>query len=214
MKINFLGDSITEGVGASNIESCYVNQVAKILNCDVNNYGISGTRIARQKKPSSPLSFDLDFQLRAEIIDETADLTVVFGGVNDFSHGDAELGDLNNNSPYTFCGGLRNLIETLKRRKLEVLFVLPLGMMGDDKPSGEGSQKSNSLMCDYIDKMKLILKEYNVEYLDLYHFLPLPNKDGGNDYFIDFVHPNDLGHLLLAEKIVEKIKHIDNKKAV
>ena len=115
MKINFLGDSITEGVGASNIESCYVNQVAKILNCAVNNYGISGTRIARQKKPSSPLTFDLDFQLRAEIMDDTADYTVIFGGINDFSHGDAPLGDKFDNSPYTFCGGLKNLITTIKR---------------------------------------------------------------------------------------------------
>lgn len=202
MKINFLGDSITEGVGASNIESCYVNQVAKILNCEVNNYGISGTRIARQKKPSVPLSFDLDFQLRAEIIDDTADLTVVFGGVNDFSHGDAELGDLSDNSPYTFCGGLKNLVNTIKRRNLKAVFILPLGVMGDDKPSGEGSKISKAVLADYIAVMKSILEENAVDYLDLYHFLPIPTKGEGNGYFVDFVHPNDVGHKLIAQKIV------------
>ena len=37
MKISFLGDSITEGVGASVIDNCYVNQVACITGYEVNN---------------------------------------------------------------------------------------------------------------------------------------------------------------------------------
>ena len=49
--INFLGDSITEGVGASSAETRYVDRVAVLAGlARANNYGISGTRIARQKK--------------------------------------------------------------------------------------------------------------------------------------------------------------------
>ena len=208
MKINFLGDSITEGVGASVIDNCYVNQVARILGCEVRNYGISGTRIARQKTPSSPLSFDLDFQLRAEIIDDTADFTVVFGGINDFSHGDAPLGTFEDKTPYTFYGGLRNLCETLIRRKLKFVFIIPLGMAGEDEPSGEGSKKSNAVLADYIAAIKHVLCFYGVDYIDLFHKFPIPPKDGGNEWFIDFVHPNDKGHRVIAEIVSDYLRSI------
>lgn len=208
MKINFLGDSITEGVGASCYEKCYVKLVSDLLGCEVNNYGISGTRIARQSKPSKPLSFDLDFQLRVEIIDKTADFTVVFGGINDFGHGDAHIGVFEEKNPYTFYGGLRILIEKLIERfgKEKIVFILPLGMRGDDRFCGIGSLKSNATMDDYIEVMKKVLDTYGVAYMDLYHKLPLPEQDGGNEYFADFVHPNDKGHEWLAKQVAEYFK--------
>ena len=45
-KIYFLGDSITEGVGASDTEHCYVSVFGKLSGAVVKNYGISATRIA------------------------------------------------------------------------------------------------------------------------------------------------------------------------
>ena len=45
-KIYFLGDSITEGVGASDAEHCYVSVFGKLSGAIVKNYGISATRIA------------------------------------------------------------------------------------------------------------------------------------------------------------------------
>ena len=47
-KIYFLGDSITEGVGASDAEHCYVSVFGKLSGAIVKNYGISATRIACQ----------------------------------------------------------------------------------------------------------------------------------------------------------------------
>ena len=46
LKVNFLGDSITEGIGVEDIENCRVDNRLKKL-CDlaaVNNYSVSGTR--------------------------------------------------------------------------------------------------------------------------------------------------------------------------
>lgn len=45
-KVLFLGDSITEGVGASSKDTCYVSVFGKISGAEVKNFGISGTRIA------------------------------------------------------------------------------------------------------------------------------------------------------------------------
>ena len=50
LKANFLGDSITEGVGTSAPEHIYLNVLQRSCAFSlVRNYGISGTRIARQK---------------------------------------------------------------------------------------------------------------------------------------------------------------------
>ena len=48
--VSFLGDSITEGVGVSNIELYrFDNLIKQRCGCKrVNNYGISGTRIAHK----------------------------------------------------------------------------------------------------------------------------------------------------------------------
>ena len=47
--INILGDSITEGVGASCMEKRYADVFAREFGVKVNNYGLSGSRFARQR---------------------------------------------------------------------------------------------------------------------------------------------------------------------
>ena len=93
MKILFLGDSITEGVGASACENNYVSCVGEMLNCEVVNYGVGGTRIGRQTslKNGYPV-WNYDFRLRAQIMEEKADRVFVFGGTND-SWSNAPLGE-------------------------------------------------------------------------------------------------------------------------
>ncbi len=54
MKVSFLGDSVTEGCGASEFGNGYVEILGKKTGVEVNNYGISGTRIAKQKKTYIP----------------------------------------------------------------------------------------------------------------------------------------------------------------
>ncbi|MBQ8658230.1 MAG: SGNH/GDSL hydrolase family protein [Clostridia bacterium] len=128
MKLLFLGDSITEGVGAFAPEKNYVNLVARKLDCEVLNYGVSGTRIARRKKRSEPLSFDWDFVSRATVMEREADLIFVFGGTNDYGHGDAEIGEKGSFDPYTFCGSVNALISYLVSSygKEKLCFILPL----------------------------------------------------------------------------------------
>ncbi len=67
LTVNFLGDSITEGAGVSNIpENRYDNRLKKAYGLKAtNNYGIGGTRIAHQEKPSEKPRYDLCFCGRA-----------------------------------------------------------------------------------------------------------------------------------------------------
>ena len=63
------------------------------------NYGIGGTRIARQSKQSAEERWDKDFCSRVATMQDEADAVVVFGGTNDYGHGDTPLHRLNENSP-------------------------------------------------------------------------------------------------------------------
>lgn len=55
-RVLFLGDSITEGVGVSSPEKCYVSVFGKMSGAIVKNYGIGGTRIAKQTRKSTPFT--------------------------------------------------------------------------------------------------------------------------------------------------------------
>ena len=73
MKILFLGDSITAGAGLAFPEDSFPSLVGKKLNCEIINYGVGGTRIARQRIPSENADFDEDFLKRVEKLDKQAD---------------------------------------------------------------------------------------------------------------------------------------------
>ena len=77
-KINFLGDSITEGAGVSCQENIYLNVMKKQYNLScARNYGISGTRFAKQLNSSAEVSFDNDFILRAEKMENDAKYSIL-----------------------------------------------------------------------------------------------------------------------------------------
>ena len=62
--VNFLGDSITFGIGASCTENRYTDVLAREFGlAKVNNYGVSGSRFARQRVMTDDPS-DLDFCMR------------------------------------------------------------------------------------------------------------------------------------------------------
>ena len=87
--INFLGDSITEGAGADCPENIYSAVCCRLAKAKEGNYGVGGTRIAKQHA-STNNNPDEEFILRARWMNP-CDFLFVFGGTNDFGHGDAEL---------------------------------------------------------------------------------------------------------------------------
>ena len=212
MKLLFLGDSITQGVGASQEESNYVSLVGKMLDCEVVNYGVSGTRIGRQTYVYGCQLWNYDFRLRAQIMDEQADMVFVFGGTNDYGHGRLILGKVDERTPNSFCNELRLLIEDLiqKYGKDKLCFILPIRRY-DEEPvccKGENGDEMGVNLSEYVNAMRYILNEYEIAFLDLYtNGIPKPLVDIGDDYTVDGVHPNDKGYFLIAEKICQYIQN-------
>jgi len=215
MKLLFLGDSITEGVGASCAENNYVNLVGKLLNCDVVNYGVGGTRIGRQTHLFYGTMCNYDFRLRTQIMNPQADKVFVFGGTNDYGHGILVLGDVPKRTPNTFCNELRLLIEDLcdKYGKEKICFLLPLRRFDEDGYccKGENGNEMGAPLLEYVNAMRQILTEYGIDMIDLYvDGIPQPLVNTGDAYTVDGVHPNDHGYRFIAEKICEYMKERSN----
>ena len=153
-KINFLGDSITEGVGVSCKENRYPDLIAADCGAVCRNYGISGTRIAVQTTPSAEPSFDLHFPGRVAEMDPDADVIVVFGGTNDFGHGDAPIGTMADRTIDTFYGGLHVLYTSLieKYPAAKIVIMTPLHRLNEDNPRGDGFKPRDvGVLKDYVE---------------------------------------------------------------
>ena len=203
--INFLGDSITAGHGTSSPEKVYHHIIKEKYNMEfAYNYGVGGTKLAPFIKPTkeNPI-LDLYFELRAEIMDRTADAVVVFGGTNDYGIGDAPFGNPATCEKGTFCGGVLSLIRKLKKdfpgKKL--LFVTPIHRQFEENPAPLCPDAKT--LADFSRAIKTICKNENIPILDLFEINPINPYDPS--IVPDGLHPNDLGHEILAKYIGEKL---------
>lgn len=211
-KIVFLGDSITQGAGATKKENVYLEVCAKKLGAKAVNFGAGGTRIAPQITPSAEAFCDEYFLLRAKKMDKDADLVVVFGGTNDFGHGDAPFGRIGDKDPATFCGAYDALIEYLMATygKEKLIIVYPLRRRNETATNGDGSKAEGSKpLAEYHDAEKVVAEKCGLKSVDFWNDGDLnPNTPDGNENFADGLHPNDIGHRLLGEKLAEAIKRM------
>ncbi len=202
MKINFLGDSITAGATLSTVKEMYTYLVCKHFDATENNYGKSGTRIARQSAEGD--LYGADFNLRALSMDKDADFTFVFGGTNDYGHGSAPIGVIDDNTPFTFYGALNVLCEYLLENfgKEKICFILPLHRRNENNPYGENGAKIVKAfpLCKYVDIIKEVLAKYDIDYLDLSSVFAINDVESLTN---DGIHPNVHGHQIIANKLIE-----------
>ena len=193
--INFLGDSITEGLKWQKKE-IFCFYLSKWLNVRINNQGYHATRIARQDDD------DKDFNYRLKDLDDYAHFTFIFGGTNDYAMGEAELGDINSDSYYTFYGALKNLVKDLLKKfnNDKICFILPLSRFDENKIIKHGTLER------YREIIREICDLNKIDYLDLCKELPIPETDGKSQFFKDGLHPNKQGHKIIARNIIKYLK--------
>ena len=205
-KIVFLGDSITEGVGVTDQENRYDRRIAREYGVITVNCGISGTRLAHQHKASDCPRFDLCFCGRTYDLDKDADIIVVFGGTNDYGHGDADFGLYGDKTPATFCGAAHFLMNNLCALypNAKIVIMTPCHRENDAKPTAPGKK----VLVDYVDELVKEAKDHNVTLIDLYRTLPIDPNDPvqKTEYANDGLHLNDKGHGLLAEVLMKTLK--------
>lgn len=198
-KINFLGDSITEGCCASAPELGYVEVMKQLYSLSAaRNYGIGGTRIARQRMPSEEAKFDQDFCGRFREMDPDADVVFVFGGTNDHGHGDAPLGSDSERTPDTFYGACHVLFSGLGSAfpKAKIVVATPLHRVEENNPKAD----SGAVLEDYVNIIRAAAARYALPVLDLFETSSI-NTAALDVLTTDGLHPNDEGHAILAQEI-------------
>ncbi len=207
LKINFLGDSITEGAGVSCLDKVFWKRLCENASLfEARGYGVSGTRIAKQKTPSAEARWDRDFCQRYIEMDDDADVVVVFGGTNDFGHGDAPLGQPEDRTPYSFYGACHTLFAGLVNKYPDstVVVMTPLHRITEDNIRGDGNKKDNlAPLSEYVRIIKEVAAEYSLPLLDLWSVSSIQPKLEANRvrYCPDGLHPNDRGHEIIAQRL-------------
>ncbi len=210
LKINFLGDSITQGVGASSAETVYLAVLKREAQLkEARNYGIGGTRIAVQKgSPALPMDDYRDvnsFCERYDQMDDDADIVVVFGGTNDYGHGDAPLGNFNDRTPETFYGACHYLFSGLVKKYLgkPVVIVTPLHRINENRKTGDLKLEEYGTLKEYVTIIREVAEFYSLPVLDLYATSGLQPeiKEIMENYIPDGLHPNDNGYAVIAHKL-------------
>ena len=216
LTVNILGDSITEGVGVSDPRNNRYDNILK-RNCKlrtVYNYGVSGSRLAYQTVAASVdhPRWEENFCDRAKEMQPDADLLIVYGGINDYIHGDAPIGQMGDQTPHTFCGAVYYLMNLLTREMYPgkpVIFLTPARSFyhreqRDTEPSPWPNKRADAMAVrGYAEIILETAKQFHIPVLDLYHELGIdPNNEKDfQNYTVDGLHFNDAGHRIIASRI-------------
>ena len=206
-KVYFLGDSITQGACVTPENVYHQVMLRKYGLAEARNYGVGGSRFAKQTvKAWEGEPDEWDFCYRAEQMDKDADVVVVFGGTNDFGHGDAPIGTFDDRERTTFYGACHQLFSYLMTEYSDAVIVVctPLHRLREEKTNGDNGQKRYNYgnLKRYVEIIREVAEYYSIPVIDFYkNSLIQPNIEINRvKYIPDGLHPNDVGHAIMADR--------------
>ena len=192
-RIACVGNSITEGAGASNRpQKGYVGILTSMLGdaYEVGNFGVSGATACRNtQKPYT----GLDAFTKAK--EFQPDIVTIALGTNDSQPRVWNTGDFAQNfeKDLSFiCDEFINLPS-----KPTVYLCLPIPIV----PNTRWQHQPEVLTNEIIPLIRKIAKDKGLKIIDLN--TPLIDKA---DCYADFLHPNDTGHKVMAEEIYKFLR--------
>ena len=216
-KINFIGDSITEGARVASPDNFYPNILKRSAGlAEARNYGVGGSRIARlPKEKLEGIPSDEDFNARAERMDPDFDAVVVFGGTNDFGHGNIPLGQMGDTDVYTFYGALRTLCLYLIKNypDKQIVFMTPLHRLNEEldynKRKEDGNPNARPLV-DFVNAIREVCELFSIPVLDMFKDSGMPARVWAwcEKYMPDGLHPNDEGQKIIAHKLQKFLENL------
>lgn len=90
--------------------------------------------------------------MRADEMDDDADIVIVFGGTNDYGHGDAPMEDFDR-TPETFYGAYHYLYSGLIKKYLgkQIVIMTPLHRTDEYKNTGTMKTWGSGTLKDYVN---------------------------------------------------------------
>lgn len=209
--IQFLGDSITEGITASKDEEGnyisyvnYANDHLKFAKC-MNN-GKAGRMFSDYAGPE--LSFSLEM---GNMFNNNADIAVIFLGVNDYltARENKRYGDYYAvESTAGYVGSVRYALRQLKESypNQEIFFVTMYDI--EKTANSTYSDVTGTLeLTDYQDMLRKIVNDYGYHLIELYDigFMDCTDVATSYRYTADGLHPSDEGYRILGEHIAAEL---------
>ena len=144
-------------------------------------------------------------------MDDDADMVVIFGGTNDFGHGDAPLGVMSDRTDATFYGACHTLFSGIinKYPDSTVVVMTPLHRCNEDNVRGDGNKACDvAPLLTYVNIIKEVAAYYSLPLLDLWSVSSIQPKVEiiKQKYCPDGLHPNDAGHEIIASRLAGFIK--------
>lgn len=184
-----IGDSLTDSYTKTGAH--YFDYIKNITGITHINKGLSGTGYAQSTD---------NYMTRALTVDPDSDVVTIFGSGNDASSG-KQLGTATDTGTNTIAGCINTTIDNI----FSINPIMPLGIVTPTPWQGN-MPYNNGWMEQYANLIVEICRRRSIPCLDLFHCSNLnPNseqvrnlaysRDNGNG-----VHPNELGHALIAPK--------------
>ena len=154
-----IGDSLFHG-GNDCQGNTWLEMMARRNEMTLYNYGQNGNTLSVQHKEEQPLA---PMCVRYAEMADGADYVVVLGGAND-KRLSIPLGELDSDSPETFCGALNTLIAgiTKKYPKARILFMTNYNRWPSQNDIGLSD-------IDYVEAMKRVCEVWSLPCFDNYH---------------------------------------------
>ena len=197
INIYVFGDSITYGAGDYELGG-WVNRLRLILENDGSEiyYNVFNLGISGEETRETSERFESELRVRYDMY---VDNIIIFAiGINDTldvcGKDEVPLEDFKNN--------ITNLINKAKKYSNKILFI-GLTKVNENlvAPLPWNLEKSyfNEKIIKYDNEIEKICLENNIYYLKIFDLLT-------NDYLIDGLHPNEIGHQKMCDKVLEKIR--------
>ncbi len=210
-----LGDSLTDkGVYSDLITTHYTDYLYE--NCafieNIQNLGYAGSCIAGLPDKAGKMS--PSFIERCDQISEEANLVIIFGGTNDYGIGSSTLpnplGAYGDESPETFYGGLKTLIDEIEKAHSEakIIFVTPIYRKDQELNGLKNENMYGFGLGDYAAAIKDTCEKRNISCIDAFNELTEINAWTYENYEVDGLHLNNDGNILLGQFLAKKLAEI------
>lgn len=212
VQINFVGDSITEGVGgaldANGQTISYVNYVQEALQFgSVLNHGVAGRMVA-----AYTINTGLSMEQSSEpMFDANSQITVFFAGLNDYLAPEEvkNFGVLNDGTTGGYCGQLQRWVRSfpVDYPNTEFFFVTTYQITAPNPTTKNTNFNGIPTLNDYMEQQRVLAAEYDYPVIDLYStgFMDGHDAQTAEQFLSDGIHPNDAGYRILGEHIAAEI---------
>jgi lysophospholipase L1-like esterase len=199
--IAFIGDSITYGVGASDVSNQFSHIVSENLGFDsYNNLGVSGAFVAEEGDAYEIADFTADVPAGTDVI-------VIYGGINDYFQGTALQGVVGDTTDATWYGALNLMFDevTTAYPDAQIVVVTPHKSHYLGHASSVANATSGLTLAQYNDIMIARARAFDIDVLDFYNisgFDAATDLDDRALYTTDGLHLSDAGNKRLADLLV------------